>query len=244
MQEKKIFLMIFIIVSFVTKIIAEFVHEVCGHGFFVLLFGGTIKTVHISVLWPYELSYISWSLPSHVTPIQKAWIYSGGILVCLCVSFLIQAFLLLRKGTSQHLSITLFWFAFWNFISSIGYLLIGGLTPLGDVYELIRLKVLTSTISLAIGLIFFIIGFVTLSWILRKILSKIFSFKEASLGVTLFWLIIPMLIMLILISPERNLQVAYFPLAFIPTLFSFIIEYFFISSKQKANKNPDNVAKK
>jgi Ca2+/Na+ antiporter len=43
-------------------------------------------------------------------------------------------------------------------------------------------------------------------------------------------------------SPERNLQVAYFPLTFIPALLSFFVEYFLVLSKQKADANPDNIA--
>ena len=242
MQNKNLFFITFLTTCFVAKIAAEFVHEVCGHGFFVLLFGGTIRTIYISILWPYEMSYISWSLPSGVTSEQMAWIYGGGILACLCISFLIQAFLLVKKGIPWHFALTLFWLAFWAFINSTGYLIIGGLTPFGDIRELIRLEVLTNTLSLMIGFIIFIVGFVALSWILRKILAEIFPLKKASLGLVLFWLIIPTLVLVMLVSPERGLQVAYFPLAFIPVLLSFVIEYFLVLSKQKANANPDDVA--
>ena len=41
------------------KVLGEVVHEVMGHGVFVLLFGGDIIRVHIAFLWPYEFSYIS-----------------------------------------------------------------------------------------------------------------------------------------------------------------------------------------
>jgi len=44
--------------GFVMKILSEVVHEVFGHGLFVLLFGGEITGLRISVLWPYELSRI------------------------------------------------------------------------------------------------------------------------------------------------------------------------------------------
>lgn len=231
LQDKRIFLASFIALGFVMKIVSEFVHEVCGHGLFVLLFGGKIKTVYISVLWPYELSYISWSLPSGVTSVQMAWIYGGGILACLCVSFLIQVFLILKKKISWYFALTLFWLAFWTLINSTGYLVIGGLTPFGDIQDLIRLGVFTAFLSLALGVILFFVGSVVLSWILRGILVGEFPLKRASLGVPFFWLIIPLLGAVTLASPERSFQVAYLPLMFIPSLLSFVIEHFLVLSE-------------
>jgi hypothetical protein len=52
----------------------------------------------------------------------------------------------------------------------------------------------------------------------------------------------PVLLIAMFLSPERNLQVAYFPLTFIPALLSFFVEYFLVLSKQKADANPDNIA--
>jgi hypothetical protein len=101
LQDGKAFLAVFVVVGFVMKMVAEFVHEVCGHGLFVLLFGGEITGVYISVLWPYEFSYISWNLTA-----QMAWVYAGGILVCLCVSFLTQAFLIVKKKMPWYCSYT------------------------------------------------------------------------------------------------------------------------------------------
>jgi hypothetical protein len=243
-QDKKEFFLTFLAAGFLMKIIAEIVHEIFGHGLFVLLFGGEIVNVYISFLWPYELSYINWYLPNTVTHLQLAWIYAGGIVVCLFMSFLVQTFLLLKKKSDWHIALTLFWLAFWTLANSTGYLIIGGLTPFGDVYELIKLEVLTSTISLVTGLMAFIIGFIALSWILRKILRKKFSPHMASLGVVLFWFIIPVLGIIMSISPERNLPIAYIPLMCFPIVFSFFIEYSLVSSKQEVDKNPYDVAEK
>lgn len=233
----------FVVGAFVTKLIVELVHEILGHGLFVLLFGGQITGMYISVLWPYEFSRIDWSFPGTIGSTQLAWIYAGGILVCLCASFLTQIFLILKSKIRWYLALTLFWFAFWAIANSTGYLIIGGLSPFGDVYELIRLGVLTQLLSIFVGLVFFGVGFVALSWILRKTMLEIFSIKNASLGVTSFWFIIPALVTVMLANPERGLQVAYIPLTFIPVLLSFAIEYFWVLSKQKTDKNPDNVAK-
>jgi hypothetical protein len=242
LQDKRVFFALFIVLGFVMKIVVEFVHEVCGHGLFVLLFGGEIARVHISVLWPYELSYINWSPPNTFTSAQMAWIYAGGILACLCVSVLIQVFLILRKKNSWYFALTLFWLAFWTLTNSTGYLIIGGLTPFGDIHELIRLGVLIAFLSLVLGIIVFVAGFVALSWILRGILAGEFSLKKASSGVILFWLVIPLLGGVMLGSPERSFQVAYLPLMFIPSLLSLILECSLILSKQEAYASPDNIA--
>lgn len=232
LQDKKFFLVVFMVIGFVMKLVAEFVHEVFGHGLFVLLFGGEIIGVHISILWPYELSYICWNLPDGINSVQMAWIYMSGILISLCLSFVIQVFLFLTKKIWRCFALSLFWLAFWTFISATGYLLVGGLAPFGDVFELIKLGVLTESLSFVVGFMIFIIGFIALSWILRRILTEILTSKGASLSVVLFWLIIPMLLIVMVISPERNLQAAYFPLAFLPVLLSFAIEYFMVLSKQ------------
>jgi hypothetical protein len=224
------------------KIVAEIVHEVLGHGLFVLLFGGKITSLYISVLWPYDFSWIGWDLPEGTTSAQRAWIYAGGIIACLCASFLIQTFLLWKKKISWHFALAFFWLAFWTLVNSTGYLIIGGLAAFGDIYDLIMLGVLTIFLSLAVGLIFFIIGFIALSWILRRIFATMLSHKKASLGTSLFWLIIPILVIVMLANPERNLQWAYLPLTFIPTVLSFVIEYFLVLSQQKADANPNNIA--
>ena len=58
------FLMVFLSLGFVTKILGEVVHEVMGHGLFVVAFGGRITSIKISLLWPYELSGIGFATPT------------------------------------------------------------------------------------------------------------------------------------------------------------------------------------
>lgn len=240
--KKKVFLTAFVILAFIMKIVIEFLHEV-GHCLFVLYFGGIVKDVHVSILWPYDFSYISWVPPSSLNYAQIGWIYAGGILVCSYAAFITLTFLFLKQNIPLPLALSLFWFAFWGLINSTGYLILGGLSPFGDVSELITLGVLTKFSSFSIGIVLFAIGFMLSSWILRRLLTKVFSFKKASLGVTLFWFILPFLVVVMLANPERGLHVAYIPLAFIPVLLSYTTEYFLFLSKQKADTNPDNIAK-
>jgi len=244
LQERKLFYIMLPVLGFLTKIVAEFIHEVLGHGLFVLLLGGEIADLRISVLWPYEFSHIRWFWPDAVSPVQQAWAYAGGILVCLAVSFLIQAFLIVKRKLRWHYSLMFFWLAFWMFISSAGYLLIGGFAPFGDVYNLIELGVLTRHSSFLIGIVVFIIGFVALSLILRRTLTGFYSFRMGSLGVSVFWLIVPLLFIAVVASPEHILQTMYLPLAFLPSLLSFIMEFKLVLAKQKANAAPDNVSSK
>jgi len=223
------------------KILAEFVHEVLGHSLFVVLFGGEITNLYISVLWPYEYSYVYWNLPN-ATSMQLAWIYASGIIVCMGLSFIIQAFLILRGRVWFHFEIALFWLAFWSLLSSSGYLLIGGLASFGDVKELIELGVLTGMFSVFLGLAAFVIGFVVLSAILKRALVEVFSVEKARLGVAAFWLIIPFLVAIMVVSPERNLNLAYLPLAFVPALISYLMERFIFASKHEVDAYPDDVA--
>ena len=53
MNNRVKFLSIFLSIGFIMKILGEVIHEVMGHGLFILLFGGTITRVHIALLWPY-----------------------------------------------------------------------------------------------------------------------------------------------------------------------------------------------
>lgn len=234
LKEKKGFLAMFLVFGFLIKVISEFVHEFFGHGLPNLLLGGTIEELHISVWWPYEFSYTKMQLPETITFPQMVWLSAGGIITCAVASFLTQAFLLLKRKIAWHIAILGFWFAFWTLVNSTGYLIIGGVTPFGDVYWLIMFGVLTNFLSIAIGGILFSIGFIALSWILRKTLCNVFSPKKASLGVFLFWFIIPILVAIMLISPDYQLSLQFylFPLTFTPAIFSFFVEYFLFLSKQ------------
>ena len=125
----------FLLMAFLMKIAGEFVHEVMGHGLFVLFFGGRITRVYLSILWPYELSYIGWS--GSFESWQIIWIEGGGILICTMTSIILQALLLLGMAEHRRWSIPLFWLAFWTFLNPTGYLILGGISSFGDIAALI-----------------------------------------------------------------------------------------------------------
>jgi uncharacterized membrane protein len=146
-----------------------------------------------------------------------------------------------KKKVQWWLAIALFWFAFWTLVNATGYLIIGGFTPFGDVLELIRLGVLTGELSLAAGMTAFVLGFVILSLVLGRILSEVFTVRKARYGVAVFWLLIPVLVMVMLANLERGLEAFYLPLTFIPALLAFALEQLLFLPHQKSKEDPNNV---
>lgn len=215
------FLAVFLFLAFAMKVIGEFVHEVMGHGFFVLLFGGEIVRVHISLLWPYELSSIGWN--GNFQTWQLPWIDGGGILVCLIVSCVLQTLLFLRIVNDWRFSSPLFWLSFWTFLNPTGYLILGGISPFGDVAALIAEGVLTQGSSLVIGLIIFLVAFFSLSKIFMDLLLSvdiIRDVRDLRISLSLFWLLIPLTTAITLIGREQPLF--YLPVSFIPVMLALI----------------------
>lgn len=215
------FILAFLIAGFVMKIVGEAVHELLGHGSFVLLFGGRVTHFYVSLLWPYEFSQVGWSIPS-ASPDQMAWVIGGGILVSATVSFLIQ-FLLLRKQLRWQFSVPLFWLSFWCYINATGYLIIGGIFPFGDVEELIRLGVLTSYFAAMIGAALFLTGFLLLSEILRRTLTA-FLKEKTRWWILTFWFIVPVLVGLNM-AGRGMFHFFVVPFSFIPILLSYLLEF-------------------
>jgi len=213
------FLMVFLSLGFITKILGEVVHEVMGHGLFVLTFGGRMTSIRISLLWPYELSYIRFASPSlGFQPWQMILVYAGGILACLMVSFILQVILLLSfsKRGNWVFSSTLFWLAFWTFINAAGYLVLGGIKPFGDVAYLISAGVMTQQLAFILGLLIFLASLFSLSIILRNVLSKAGVKEDARWSIVIFWLIIPLLTLVTIVGLGQPLLIAL--LGFIPVL--------------------------
>jgi hypothetical protein len=184
--------MAFLFLAFSMKVAGEAIHELIGHGIFVLLFGGEVVTVHISLLWPYELSFIEWS--GSFAGWQQAWVDGGGILVSLVVSFACQTLLLLKIVKNRFLSASLLWLSFWTFLSPAGYLIIGAIRPFGDVVALISEGVLTQGTSLLIGIGIFLLSFFSTTPILANLLSSVDLVRDVKglrIALSLFWLIVP-----------------------------------------------------
>jgi len=194
----KTFIIVFFVSGFLTKLLSEFLHEI-GHGIFVIIFGGRILEIYVSPFWPFQPSWIRWSLPANVGDFELSVIYAGGIVLCLIVSFSLQFFLVFRKY-SWVKSLSLAWLGFWCFLNGTGYLILGGLVPFGDVKELIELGSLTWFSSLVAGLLLFAAGFLMLSKIFFNIFSEFFSIRASKFAVILFWMQIPFYCIPVLVS--------------------------------------------
>ncbi len=213
------FLMVFLSLGFITKILGEVIHELMGHGLFLLAFGGRITSIKISLLWPYTMSYIRFAKPpAGFLPWQEILFDGGGILVCLIVSFVLQVILLLNlsKRANWVVSSMLFWLAFWTFVNSGGYLVVGGIEPFGDVARLISEGAMAKEIAFILGFLIFLVSIFSLSIILRNVLRKAGIKKEPRWSIVLFWLIIPLLTFLSVVGQGRPLLFAL--LSLIPVL--------------------------
>ena len=213
------FLMVFLPLGFLAKILGEVVHEIMGHGLFVVAFGGRVTSISISLLWPYELSYIGYAPPSGGFQIwQQILVDGGGILMCLLVSFILQIILLLSysKRGNWVVSSMLFWLSFWTFINPAGYLVVGGMKPFGDVANLISEGVMTQEIAFILGLLIFLVNLFSLSKILRNVLRKAGVNKDPRWSIVLFWLIVPLLTLVNVVGEGRPSYIAF--LGFIPVL--------------------------
>ncbi|MFX1434172.1 MAG: hypothetical protein ACFFB1_10385, partial [Promethearchaeota archaeon] len=119
----------------------------------------------------------------------------------------------------------LFWYGFWAFMNSIGYLLVGSLLNFGD----IRLITMYTDIS---NWVFLIPGFLALIffyYLISKnfnLLFKPFSSLKAKWKLFIFWLLLPVIFILVSLNPSiaisLNLFFIVFPLMLIPSIISLI----------------------
>ncbi len=203
MQEKKgikePLVVVFLLSAFFMKLVSEFVHEVIGHGLFVMLLGGTIRSVYISVLWPYELSHIQWTLPP-LEVWQRVWLYSGGIIATGALALVLITYLLV-KSPDYRLTVIFSWLAFWCLMNAAGYLVIGGLHPFGDIAGLMNLNVISSAQSLGLGIGILVMGFIALSHVQRKALFAILG-RQAAFANIVMWTTVPVVTSLAAIGME------------------------------------------
>ncbi|MGM0686125.1 MAG: hypothetical protein ACQET3_04080 [Promethearchaeati archaeon] len=228
-KEKRNLIILVIASMIFMKIVSEAFHEILGHGFFVLLLGGSIRNVYLSVFWPYELSHISWSIPSLDTS-QLVLLYGGGILVTALTSLLLQIILLVFQPNWKY-TIPLTWLAFWCLVNAAGYLVVGGVFPFGDVAVLMNLDAISAFQSLLIGTGLLVVGFFSISHIQRKALQPILP-AQAAYGNIIMWGIV----LLVTFAASAGLGI-FSPLVLgaglIPLSMSIALEW---SIRRKANR--------
>ena len=221
-QTRPVRLVVFCAVGFLAKVASEAVHEALGHGLPVVLFGGEVKEIHISLLWPYELSHIRWAGAFEAW--QMPWIQGGGMLACVSAFALLQV--LARTRVHGWLtSYSLFWLSFWTLLNPAGYLVVGGIRPFGDVQALIGLGGFTPGSVLVLGVAHFLAGFLLVSTHMRRIVLAEVPVGEraAWLYVSAFWLLLPPLAALALLGMGMPLGYALLGLA--PSALALILSF-------------------
>jgi LEA14-like dessication related protein len=189
-REYARFLLTFLFLGFMMKIVSEFIHEI-GHASFVLILGGRITGMSISVEWPFTLSHTRWEL-QNPSNIQIALISVAGIVFDVFTSLAGQTILRTRKEIRPFIAIALFWLSFWSYLSSVVYLVMGAFYPFGDVLDLIGAIPVPQILIGTIGVILLVSYTYSLSLILKGIFSSVLRLEKASEMVSYFWAVLHM----------------------------------------------------
>ena len=220
------------------KFLSEWTHEYLGHCCIGSLVGGVVNSYYVSWIWPLEFGYAFVSFFGSVEPFPRILMYSGGIIACLTAAFISQGIIaIFRRRNKIRLNWLLiplnflFWYGFWAFMNSVGYLLVGGLINFGDIYYI-------STISGIPNILFLIPGFIAF-FLLYYLISNNFyqMFKDltkidAKWMLAFFWLLIPITFIFFTINPAITMNsvliIIAFPLMFIPSIISIILSKYVI----------------
>ncbi len=170
------------------KVVGEFIHEM-GHATFVLIFGGKLTGMSISVEWPFTMSSTMWEMQNS-SSFQIGLIAVGGILFDVMATVLGQALLISRKKIGQFSALALFWLSFWPYLSSVVYLVMGAFYPFGDILALTNVIDIPRLWIGAIGIVLLISSTYSLSMILRDIFSRVLQITKASDMVSFFWAVL------------------------------------------------------
>ncbi len=187
-REYARFLLMFVFLGFMMKIISEFIHEM-GHVSTVLMLGGEVLGVSIRAEWPFTLSHTKWIIPDP-TGVNLALIAVAGIVFETVTSITGQAMLFLRRGMRPVYSVSIFWLSFWTYLSPVVYLLMGALHPFGDILDLVNAVQVPRLLIGGVGIALFVSCTYSLSLILRNIFLNILDLKAASNAVSYFWAVL------------------------------------------------------
>ncbi len=205
------------ILSFLLKYVSEWTHEFLGHCGFGWLAGGFPQSWYVSWIWPLEFGYANVTFPFGIGTTPRAIMMIGGIAACLIAALLSHSvvFLISRKKILPISSIStkkliifhiLFWYGFWAFANSIGYLILGGLTNFGDI-ALFRIYTgAPSWIFIIIGFALFFLLFYLISFNASIIFHPLLPNTSSQKILTIFWLIIPLIFLLLFLNPDISVS--------------------------------------
>jgi len=237
-KEVRIFLFLssIILISFLMKYFSEWSHEFLGHGGFGFLLGGSLVDYSVSWIWPLEFGFALVNLPLGSGSIARALLASGGIITCGSAAVISQTliFLVLRKKVLNRIWLFIgfhfiFWYGFWAFMNSIGYLLIGGLLNFGDIGQIVYLTGLPNSLFISIGFVLLIVLYYMISVNTYSLFKPIISLRRKWI-VFGIWLFVPIIYICFSLNRDINLSPNLFlimlPIMFIPSVLSLIFPLF------------------
>ena len=215
------------------KYISEWTHEFLGHIGIGVLVGGQPNSYYVSWIWPLEFGNASVFFPIGTNNIAKALVASGGIIACLTVAIvcnLIIYFLLKKKDIRSIIIFVIyhfiFWYGFWAFMNSTGYLLIGSLLNFGDIQNIIYYTQIPHLFFLVVGIFALVFLYYLISINTKAIFKPLLNVKGKWI-LFIFWLLIPFIFTLLSLNPSINMSLNLFILIlvvmFIPSLISLFI---------------------
>lgn len=222
-----------VLISFLMKFISEWTHEFLGHLGIGFLVGGQPISYYVSWIWPLEFGYAIVSFPIGASNIARALMAGGGILTCLiaAVSCHIAIYYIVRKRAIKSsimfvLLHVLFWYGFWAFMNSTGYLLIGSFLNFGDIRLITIYTGISNWVFLIPGFIALVVCYFLISFNFNSLFKPIIRLKP-KWRLFIFWLFLPLIFIIFTLNPDiaisLNLFVIILPLMFIPSIISLLI---------------------
>ncbi|MHA2202308.1 MAG: hypothetical protein ACW991_01340 [Candidatus Hodarchaeales archaeon] len=187
-----------------------------------MVFGGRIEGVHISLISPLDTSHITLD-QNNLTNEQYLIAVSGGMIVDLTLSFILQGILLLRR-IEWKLSIPMVWLAYWCHSNDTGIIIGNALTGVeGDMTELIGARIISASFALILGIILYFLGFFLISAIIRRMLDD-YSIEKPKIKyyILIFWMVVPLNIVLYIFKTGL---VSTIIIGIIPLMGSYILEF-------------------
>ncbi|MHA2224576.1 MAG: hypothetical protein ACXAC8_05200 [Candidatus Hodarchaeales archaeon] len=201
-------------------------HEILGHGFLTVLFGGSITGLHISLVTPLDTSFISLN-QDNLSYLEYLIAVSGGVVVDLIISFLLQVILLLRKIKWQF-SVPMIWLAYWCHSNETGIIIGNALSGVeGDITGLIEAGIISSPVALIIGIALYFLGFFLISTIIRRLLiTNSLEKSKIKYYILFFWMIVPVNNILYFLKTGNVFSII---IGIIPLFVSYLLEFQVIS---------------
>lgn len=238
-----------IVISFFLKFASEFTHEVLGHCGFGMLMGGTVNGWYVSWIWPLEFGYASVSFGAGIpgsSTFARAVMMIGGIAACLIAASVSHSLIyvtskkrILPKGSISKSKLLIlhvaFWYGFWAFANSVGYLILGGVTNFGDIGMFVGLTGTPNWLIITLGFIAFFILLYLISFNSSIIFRPLLPKTSPKMITSIFWLILPLIFFLILLNPDMPVPIWMIPVGFAAMLIPTVLMLFI------GNRFPNNI---